>query len=239
MTGRHPIRSGTTKVVWGMLYGMTQWEVSIAELLSDEGYSTGMFGKWHLGDTQGRFPTDQGFDKWYGIANTTDEAMYSSHYQYDAEESVQPYIVEARKGQVPKQVKVYDLKSRPLIDGELTEKTIDFMKRSVKKKKPFFTFVPFTHAHLPTHAHPDFAGKTGHGQYADVLAEIDYRTGQILDAIDELGVRDNTVVLWLSDNGPEEIEGLSWHSRLLAWKLLHGTGRLVAGPCDHALAWKN
>ncbi len=80
MTGRHPIRSGTTKVVWGMLYGMTQWEITMAELFSDAGYATGMFGKWHLGDTQDRFPTDQGFDTWYGIANTTDEAMYSSHY---------------------------------------------------------------------------------------------------------------------------------------------------------------
>jgi arylsulfatase len=89
----------------------------------------------------------------------------------------------------------------------LTDKAIDFINRKVKEKKPFFTFVPFTHAHLPTLAHPDFAGKTGNGKYADVLAEIDYRTGQILDAIDDLGVRDNTVIIWLSDNGPEEIEG--------------------------------
>jgi arylsulfatase len=207
MTGRHPIRSGTTKVVWGMLYGMTQWERTIPELLSDEGYSTGMFGKWHLGDTQGRFPTDQGFDEWYGIANTTDEAMYSSHYQYDADVSVKPYVVEATRGGVPKKIKEYNLDARRMIDGELTDKTIDFMKRSVKSKKPFFAFVPFTHAHLPTLAHPDFAGKTGNGAYADVLAEIDHRTGQILDAIDDLGIRDNTFVLWLSDNGPEEIEG--------------------------------
>jgi len=97
MTGRHPIRSGTTKVVWGVLYGLTQWEKTIAELLSESGYATGMFGKWHLGDTQGRFPTDQGFDEWYGIANTTDEALYSSHFAYDEQVSDQPYIVEARK----------------------------------------------------------------------------------------------------------------------------------------------
>ena len=75
MTGRHPIRSGTTKVVWGMLYGMTQWERTLPELLSEQGYATAMYGKWHLGDTPGRFPTDQGFDEWYGIANTTDEAL--------------------------------------------------------------------------------------------------------------------------------------------------------------------
>jgi len=207
MTGRHPIRSGTTKVVWGILYGMTQWEVTLPELLSDNGYTTGMFGKWHLGDTKGRFPTDQGFDEWYGIANTTDESVYTSHYQYDSELLKQPYIVEATKGQTPKQVKAYNIETRRTIDSELTEKAIHFMKKSVDSKDPFLAFVPFTQPHLPTLPHPDFEGKTGNGHYADVLAEIDYRSGQILTAIDDLGIRENTIVLWLSDNGPEEIEG--------------------------------
>jgi arylsulfatase len=207
MTGRHPIRSGTTKVVWGMLYGMTQWEKTIAELFSESGYATGMFGKWHLGDTPGRFPTDQGFDEWYGIANTTDEALYSSHFAYDAEKSVTPFIVQTKRNETPKPIKEYNLETRRTIDAELTEKAIAFMQRSVKAKKPFFAFVPFTHAHLPMAAHPDFAGKTGNGNYADVLAEIDFRTGQILDAIDQLKIRNNTMVIWLSDNGPEEIEG--------------------------------
>lgn len=216
MTGRHPIRSGTTKVVWGMLYGLTQWEKTLAELMSDAGYNTGIFGKWHLGDTPGRFPTDQGFDEWYGIANTTDEAMYSSHYQYDGDVSVRPYIVRATKNQAPENVKEYNLETRATIDAELTEHTIEFMTNSVSGKKPFFAFVPFTHAHLPTTAHPDFAGSTGNGAYADVLAEIDFRAGQILDAIDDLGIRDNTLVLWLSDNGPEEIEG--YHGTAGYWR---------------------
>ncbi|TLX72467.1 arylsulfatase [Labilibacter sediminis] len=207
MTGRHPIRSGTTKVVWGILYGMTQWEVTLPELLSENGYSTGMFGKWHLGDTKGRFPTDQGFDEWYGIANTTDESVYTSHYQYDSELLKQPFIVEATKGQTPKQIKPYNIETRRTIDSELTEKTISFMTRSVKNRNPFLAFVPFTQPHLPTFPHPDFEGKTGNGHYADVLAEIDYRSGQILKAIDDLGIKENTIVLWLSDNGPEEIEG--------------------------------
>ncbi len=92
MTGRHPIRSGTTRVVWGQLYGMVGWEKTLAELFSEAGYATGMFGKWHLGDTTGRFPTDQGFDEWYGVANTTDESWYRAHPQFDGEASIEAFI---------------------------------------------------------------------------------------------------------------------------------------------------
>jgi arylsulfatase len=205
MTGRHPVRSGTTKVVWGQLYGLTQWEVTIAELLSEEGYSTAMFGKWHLGDTKGRFPTDQGFDEWYGIPNTTDESLYPSGFQFDPEAVATPHIMQSTKGSDPEEVKVYDREARRTIDSELTERAISFMKRSEATGKPFFAYVPFTQVHLPTLPHPDFDGKTGNGRWADVLAEVDHRAGQILDAIDELEVRDNTIVIWMSENGPEEI----------------------------------
>jgi len=163
MTGRHPIRSGTTKVVWGMLYGMTQWEKTMPELLSEQGYTTGMFGKWHLGDTKGRFPTDQGFDEWYGIANTTDEAQYSTQFQYDSEVGLKPFIQEAKRGEEPKTVKPYDLLERRHIDAELTRRTIDFIERQTKADRPFFAFVPLTQVHLPTIPHPDFAEKTGNG----------------------------------------------------------------------------
>jgi arylsulfatase len=203
MTGRRPIRSGTTKVVWGMLYGLTNWEITMAELFSKAGYATGMYGKWHIGDVPGRFPTDQGFDEWYGVANTTDEAEYSSQFQYDPEVGTKPMIVKAKKGKIPTDVKRYDIASRRTIDSELVEHATDFMERQAKDKQPFFAFIPFTQPHIPTLPHPDFDGKTGNGHYADVLAEIDYRAGQILDVIDRLKIRDNTVVIWLSDNGPE------------------------------------
>ena len=216
MTGRRPIRSGTTRVVWGVLYGMTNWEKTIAELMSDAGYSTGMFGKWHIGDTPGRFPTDQGFDEWYGVANTTDESDYSSQFQFDPEVGTRPKIVEAKKGEVPRDVKAYDLKSRREIDSELNKKAIDFMEKSAKENVPFFAFIPYTQPHLPTLPHPDFDGKTGNGHYADVLAEIDHRAGQILDAIDDLKIRDNTVVIWLSDNGPEYF--YPWHGTAGPWR---------------------
>ena len=216
MTGRRPIRSGTTKVVWGMLYGLTNWEVTIAELMSDAGYTTGMFGKWHIGDVPGRFPTDQGFDEWYGVANTTDESEYSSQFQYDPKVGTKPMIVNSRKGEVPRDVKPYDVKARRAIDAELNKRAIAFMKRSVKRKSPFFAFIPYTQPHLPTLPHPDFDGKTGNGHYADVLAEIDYRAGQILDAIDKLKIRDNTIVIWFSDNGPEYF--YPWHGTAGPWR---------------------
>jgi arylsulfatase A-like enzyme len=216
MTGRRPIRSGTTKVVWGMLYGLTNWEVTIAELFSGVGYQTGMFGKWHIGDVPGRFPTDQGFDEWYGVANTTDESEYSSQFQYDPKAGITPTIVEARRDEVPRDVKPYDIEARREIDAELTRRAIDFMQRSVKANEPFFAFIPFTQPHLPTLPHPDFDGRTGNGHYADVLAEIDFRAGQVLDAIDDLGIRDDTLVIWLSDNGPEYF--YPWHGTAGPWR---------------------
>ncbi len=205
MTGRHPVRSGTTKVVWGQLYGLTQWEVTIAELLSDQGYATAMYGKWHLGDTEGRFPTDQGFDEWYGIPNTTDESLYPGGFQFDPDAVEPPYIMQSKVGQVPEKVKIYDRETRRRIDAELAERTVDFIKRSVAAGKPFFAYVPFTLVHLPAIPHPEFEGKTGNGRWADVLAELDHRAGQVLDAIDDLGVKENTIVIWMSENGPEEI----------------------------------
>ena len=207
MTGRHPIRSGTTKVVWGMLYGMTQWEVTMAELFKGAGYATGMFGKWHLGNTPGRFPTDQGFDEWYGVPDSTDEVMYPTSVHYDSSETTMSSIYEKKDGGQLKALKSYTIADRPLIDTEITKRTIDFIKRKTKKGEPFFTFVPFTLPHLPVLPHPDFAGKTGNGNYADVLVEIDTHAGNIMDTIKKLGIEDNTIVIWTSDNGPEQIEG--------------------------------
>jgi arylsulfatase len=184
---------------------MTQWEVTIAELLSDQGYATAIFGKWHLGDSEGRFPTDQGFDEWYGIPNTTDESVYTAGFHFDPDAVEPPQIMHSLKGETPKNVKVYDRDSRRTIDGELAQRTIAFMERSVEAEKPFFAYVPFTLVHVPALPHPDFEGITGNGRWADVLTELDHRAGQVLDAVDRLGIRDNTVVIWMSENGPEQV----------------------------------
>ena len=204
MTGRFSIRSGTDKVaIGGGPDGLTQWEVTIAKLLSGVGYATAHFGKWHLGSTQGRFPNDQGFDEWYGIPRTTDEATWPTDPQAKAAGVPLEHIMEGRKGEKSRELVVYDLEQRRVIDEEITRRTIDFIKRSVQSGKPFYAYVPFTQVHFPVLANPKFVGKTGFGEFPDALAEMDVNTGAILDAIDELGIRDNTIVVFTSDNGPD------------------------------------
>src|SRR5881394_1621012 len=204
LTGRFAIRSGTHSVpIGGGLEGLTQWEVTIAELLSTAGYTTAAFGKWHLGSDQGRLPNAQGFDEWYGIPRTTDEAFWPSEPAAKAAGVSFEHVMEGRKGEESRELQVYDLEQRRLIDAEITRRTIDFMKRSVQSGKPFYAYVPFTLVHFPTLPNPKFVGKTGYGDFPDALAEMDAHVGEILDAIDELRIRDNTIVVFTSDNGPE------------------------------------
>jgi arylsulfatase len=204
LTGRFAIRSGTHSVpLPGSLDGLTQWETTTAELLSEAGYATGLFGKWHLGSAQGRLPNDQGFDEWYGIPRTTDESMFPSQPGAMAHGVEFMHIMEGRKGDKSRDVAVYDLDQRRRIDAEITRRAIDFMRRSVQGGKPFYAYVPFTLVHFPSLPNPRFAGSTGHGDFADSLAEMDSNVGQLLDSVDELKVRDNTIVVFASDNGPD------------------------------------
>ena len=204
MTGRHPIRTGALQSVpAGLPQGITPWEITLAQLLSAQGYATAIYGKWHLGDRPGRYPTDRGFDEWYGIPRTTNESMFTSTPGFDPAVVPMPYVMEARRGEPVKIVAIYDLELRRKIDSQLIERTIDFMQRQVKAKQPFFAYVPLTQLHYPTLPHHDFAGKTGVGDFADAMVEMDARVGQLIDFIDNSGLDENTVFIFASDNGPE------------------------------------
>jgi len=204
MTGRHPIRTGALQSVpAGLPQGIHPWEVTLAQLLSARGYATGMYGKWHLGDREGRLPKDRGFDEWYGIPRTTNESMFTSSEGYDPAVVDLPYVMEGRKGEPARSVQVYDLDMRRRIDSELIARTNEFMRRQVAKKRPFFVYVPLTQLHFPTIPHRDFIGKTGAGDFADSMVEMDFRVGQVLDEIQTLGIGKDTVVFFGSDNGPE------------------------------------
>ncbi|HEU0006006.1 MAG TPA: arylsulfatase [Terriglobia bacterium] len=217
MTGRFSIRSGTYAVPsGGAPEGLTQWEVTIAELLSTQGYATGTWGKWHLGSTEERLPTHQGFDEWYGIPRSYTEAMWPSSNQTNglwpsvgAKQGWNATLVhpepvyEARTGEKARQIAELDVERRRNMDAEITTRAVEFISRSAHAEKPFFAYVSFSLFHMPTLPNREFAGKTGNGDWADCLAEMDHRTGQILDAIKEAGIEDNTLVIFTSDNGPD------------------------------------
>lgn len=202
LSGRLPIRTGNCSVPLPGQgdYGLVNWEYTLGNLFSDAGYATAAFGKWHVGDIEGRLPTDQGFDEWYGIKNTSDEAGYSSYPLFAGSGSPTPQIWQARAGAPVEPVEDFTLATRAFVDEQIAERTAEFIARNAAAGTPFFTYVCFTQMHPPLIHHPDFTGVSGGGVYSDTLAELDHRTGQVLDAIEAAGIADNTIVVWSSDN---------------------------------------
>ena len=147
LTGRYGLRTGD-----GLTGGMTLWEVTIAEALRSIGYATGIFGKYHVGGDNWkgrREPTQQGFDEWYGIPDTSHTAQFTSFEGFDAARNEVPFIWEAKAGELSRRVKPYDLETRRVIDREAAERGIAFMEKNVKKGKPFFFYFPVTQIHFP------------------------------------------------------------------------------------------
>ena len=204
MTGRQSIRTRLQKDApprdpW---YGLTLWEHTLAELLSDVGYSTGLFGKWHLGDTEGRFPTDQGFDEWWGLPRSSDRSFWPDSASYQKDSGAQfMHVMTSKRGEKPKELEVYGREKRATIDREITNHAIDFIQRKAKGDNPFFALIPYTQTHTPHDPHPNTKGKTGNGDFADILAQTDAYVGELLSEIEELGIRDNTIFIFTSDNG--------------------------------------
>jgi arylsulfatase len=204
MTGRHPIRTGCLQSVpAGLPQGLTRSEITLAQLLSGSGYATAHYGKWHLGDIQGRYPSDRGFDTWWGIPRTTDESQFTTTPGFDPSVAELPHIMRGERGQASEKVKVYDIESRRGIDEELVKLSLDFIRRNHAARKPFFLYLPMVHLHFPTLPHRDFAGRTGAGDFADAMVEMDHRVGQVVDEIDRLGLAEDTLFVFCSDNGPE------------------------------------
>jgi arylsulfatase len=208
LTGRQSVRTGcyTVPLDPHLPYGLAPWEYTIAELLSDSGYATALFGKWHVGSVEGRLPTDQGFDEWWGYKDSADEAGWTSYAQYremiEATGGQSPKIWEGTKGTPSKTVRDLDLDVRPILDELITEHTTKYIARQAKADKPFFVYTALSQFHPPFKAHPDFdqTSPDRGGGYADMIAEMDFRVGQILDVIEQAGVEDDTIVVFSSDN---------------------------------------
>jgi len=210
-TGRYPIRSGLSLVlVKGAANTLKANEITMAEMLRPLGYKTAYVGKWHLGFAQDSQPQYQGYDEWrIGFLGSTDVTSYPREMsKYHAPDAIIQnaihHIVEADAPNTPaREVRVYDIGYRRQIEKDIADYSVDYIRRHANGRDPFFLMVAWTRPHYPNVTHPDFEGKSRIGQYGDSVMELDYRTGQVLDAIRESGIEDNTIVLFLSDNGPQ------------------------------------
>jgi len=226
ITGQSGLRTGLTKVgLPGAKVGLQKEDPTIAELLKARGYATGQFGKNHLGDRNEYLPTVHGFDEFYGNLyhlNAEEEpelpdypkdpafrAKFGPRGVLDCKAStVDDPTVDPRFGKVGKQVCTdtgpLTKKRMETIDDDIAARAVDFIQRMNKAGKPVFVWVNFTHMHLRTHAKPESIGQAGRWQstYHDTMIDHDKNVGTVLKVLDDLGIADNTFVMYSTDNGP-------------------------------------
>ncbi len=210
ITGQSVFRTGLSKVgLPGADLGLRKEDPTIAELLKQQGYATGQFGKNHLGDKDEFLPTNHGFDEFYGN-------LYHLNAEEEPELPDYPKDPEFRKKFGPRGVihsfadgKIVDTgpltkKRMETIDDDTATRAADFIELQYKAGKPMFVWVNFTHMHFRTHPKPASVGQSGRWQspYHDVMIDHDKNVGTVLDKIDDLGIADNTIVMYSTDNGP-------------------------------------
>jgi arylsulfatase A len=180
LTGRYPARTGIVNVLMpSSPNGLSPSERTIPKMLKERGYRTGMVGKWHLGAQAGTSPCVNGFDEFYGLPYSNDMYPLPVMHNTDVveEQAVQPQLTE-----------------------KFTRNAVEFIHR--QGDEPFFLYFAHTAPHIPLAPSAKFRGRSGQGQYGDVVMELDWSVGQVLDALKEKGIDDNTLVVFTSDNGP-------------------------------------
>ena len=233
LTGRLPIRSGLYGEKLPVLfendpYDFPSSEETLAEALKKKGYTTGIIGKWHLGNSTGSLPTKHGFDYWYGIPYSNDmpmtigpsreeilKALQNKNQEF-LEATAQLYIeaytlpketywdVSLFESKATSSGTIHNLVEKPAQQNTLTErftqKATSFIRQN--KNKPFFLYVPYAKPHVPLFPGKNFKGKSAAGIYGDAIEEIDWSVGEIVKTLKKLGLHKNTLVVFTSDNGP-------------------------------------
>jgi arylsulfatase A-like enzyme len=273
ITGQHPFRTGLLKVgLPGAELGLQPEDPTIADLLKNHGYVTGQFGKNHLGDRNNYLPTMHGFDEFFGN-------LYHLNAEEEIEDPQYPKMPEFRQrfgprgalrikatnrddttvdprfGKVGKQT-IEDTgpvtrKRMETVDEEFLSGTLAFMDRAVKENKPFFIWHNSTRMHIWTRLSPKYQDKTGYGLYADGMQQLDDQVGVLLSKLDALGIADNTIVVFTSDNGAEKFtfpdggttpfrgeKGSTWEGGMrvpcvVRWPKMVKTGTVINGIMSH------
>lgn len=209
LTGSYPVRLGWTQGVvgykMGMRDGMSPEALTIAEIYRSEGYATGISGKWHIGDLPETRPRNQGFDWTYYIPSSNNQTKILLSGD--------------------------DIIERPfnnrLLTRQFTDKAMEFIR--TKQEKPFFLYLPYTAPHFPVEPHPEWEGRSKFGAYGDVVEELDHCIGEILKTLDDLKIREQTLVVFCSDNGPQgNQQSSAVPLRGYKWSALDGGTRV---PC--------
>ena len=209
ITGQHPFRTGLLTIgMPGAKSGLQKSDPTLAELLKPHGYVSGQFGKNHLGDRDEHLPTAHGFDEFFGNLYhlNAEEEPETYHYPKDAafhkKYGPRGVIHSFADGRI-EDTGPLTRKRMETADNEFLAKSLDFMDRAVKAKKPFFVWHNSTRMHVWTRLAKKWRGKTGYGLYADGMADHDEQVGKLLQKLDDLGVADNTIVIYSTDNGAE------------------------------------
>ncbi len=214
MTGRYSLRAGLSTIIGGGTSNTLQAsEVTLGELFKSQGYATAIVGKWHLGASEQSWPTRQGFDEFrVGVFESTDGTLYREGMRRAgmpeaAIAAAEPSIWQSEANGNLKKVRPYTVEYRRQVESDIAKAAVEYIERQAKAKQPFFLYIGFTYAHYPIQTAPEFTGKSRIGVYGDAIIELDYRTGQVLDAIKTAGVEGNTIVVWISDNGAHPTAG--------------------------------
>lgn len=205
LTGRYPVRSGMASDVTRVLFpdskgGLPDQEITIPEQMKKAGYQTGMVGKWHLGHLEEYLPTNHGFDSYYGIpySNDMDATKEKPSYWEYADEHIP---IEYYNVPLMRDTEIVERPAdQNTISRRYTEESISFIEEH--RDEPFFLYLAHNLPHIPLFASEDFRGHSDGGLYGDVIEEIDHGVGQILDKLKELGIEEQTLVAFTSDNGP-------------------------------------
>lgn len=199
MTGRHSVRTGCTSALPGS--GLVAWEVTMAESLKDLGYRNAILGKWHCGNESGRYPTDHGFDYWYGIGQTWDESLWPDD-KFFKDSGLEPsYVLESTgKGEI-EEIKVLDRAVRKDIDREFLDKGKQWIRDAAEAEEPFFLYFNHSNVHFPTLPRDEYIDSSDGGPVGDCIQMLDGDLGELLDFLDEQGLRDDTIVVFAGDNG--------------------------------------